>query len=331
MGLFLLRRLGGLATVLVAMTIVLFALQQLVPADPARAIMGPNAPDAAVDAKRTEMGLDQPLPVRYWHYMAALARGDLGQSIHTHGSVAHDLARFTPASLELVLAALLLGILIGGAVALPQALGHWSGGLRYWLIAASSAPIFLTGLLLSLLFWFRLGWLPGGGRISPDDFRPGPTGFMVLDGVLSGQPRMVLDALSHLLLPALTLALPIAVAIGRTLASSLTEVYRQGYIQTARAKGIGESVVLFRHALRNAAGPPLSMVALQVALIFNNLLIVERLFAWPGLGLYMVQAFAAADLPAVLGVALVAAAAYLVVAAIVDVLRAVFDPRLGAG
>src|SRR5271165_6225366 len=112
MGLFLLRRLSGLAAVLVAMTIVLFALQQVVPADPARAMVGPNAPNAVVDAKRKEMGLDQPLPVRYWHYMAQLARGDLGQSIHTHNPVTRDLARFTPATLELVVAALLLGILI---------------------------------------------------------------------------------------------------------------------------------------------------------------------------------------------------------------------------
>jgi peptide/nickel transport system permease protein/dipeptide transport system permease protein len=193
----------------------------------------------------------------------------------------------------------------------------------------TSAPIFLTGLLLSLLFWYWLGWLPGGGRISPDDFSPGPTGFMTVDSVLTGQPRMLLDALAHLILPAFTLALPIAVAIGRTLASSLVDVYRQGYIRTARAKGLGETTILLRHALRNAAGPSLSMIALQVALIFNNLLIVEQIFAWPGLGLYMVRAFASADLPAVLGVAFVAGATYLVVAAIVDILRQVLDPRLG--
>lgn len=328
---FLLRRIAGLVTVLIAMTIVLFTLQELVPADPARAMVGPNAPNAMVEAKRQELQLDRPLPVRYWHYMVQLSKGDLGRSIHTHNPVTQDLARFTPATLELVAAALLLGILIGAAVALPQVLSRWGSVLRLGLIAAASAPIFLTGLLLSLLFWYRLGWLPGGGRISPDDFRPGPTGFMTADSILTGQPRMMLDALAHLILPALTLALPIAVAVGRTLASSLTEVYRQTYIRTARAKGLSETVVLTRHALKNAAGPPLSMIALQVALIFNNLLIVEQLFAWPGLGLYMVQGFASADLPAVLGVALVAATTYLVVAAIVDVLRALFDPRLGAG
>jgi len=330
MWLFLTRRIAGLAAVLLAMTVVLFSLQQLVPADPARALIGPNAPNSLVEAKRKEMGFDQPLPVRYFRYMVQLAHGDLGQSIHTHNPVTQDLAHFTPASLELIAAAAFLGISIGAVAGLSQALSRWGGILRFGLIGASSAPIFLTGLLLSLLFWYRLGWLPGGGRISPDDFGPGPTGFMVLDGILTGRPRMTLDALAHLILPALTLALPIAVAIARTLASSLTEVYRQGYIRTARAKGLSEGVVLMRHALKNAAGPSLSMIALQVAMIFNNLLIVELLFAWPGLGLYMVQAFGSADLPAVLGVAMVAAALYLFVAAIVDILRALFDPRLGA-
>jgi peptide/nickel transport system permease protein/dipeptide transport system permease protein len=330
MWLFLIRRIAGLVSVLVAMTIVLFTLQQLVPADPARAVVGPNAPNSLVEEKRREMGLDKPLPVRYWRYMTRLAEGDLGQSIYTHNPVTRDLARFTPATLELVAAALLLGIVIGAAVALPQALSRWGGGLRLALIGLTSAPLFLIGLLLSLLFWYRLGWLPGGGRISPDAFQPGPTGFMTIDSILTGQPRMLLDALAHLFLPALTLSAPIAVAVGRTLASSLQDVYRQGYIRTARAKGLSEAVVLTRHALRNAAGPPLSMIGLQVALIFNNILIVELLFAWPGLGFYMDEAFLSADLPAVLGVAMVAAATYLVVAAIVDMLRALFDPTLGA-
>jgi ABC-type dipeptide/oligopeptide/nickel transport system permease component len=329
MWLFLARRMASLTGILLAMSLVLFALQQLVPADPARAMVGPNAPNSSVERKRIEMGLDRPLPERYGRYMSQLVRGDLGQSIATHHPVTGDLARFAPATLELVAAALLLGCLFGAAVALPQALSPSGGRLRLVLIGAASVPIFLTGLLLSLLFWYQLGWLPGGGRISPDDFRAGPTGFMTLDSILTGQPRMLLDALAHLVLPAITLALPIAVAVGRTLASSLRDVYAQSYIRTARAKGLSERRVLTGHALRNAAGAPLTMVALQVALIFNNILIVERLFAWPGLGSYMVQAFAAADLPAVLGVAIVSAASYLAFAAIVDILRALIDALLG--
>jgi len=327
---YLIKRTASLVGVLVALSITLFALQEIIPADPARAAVGANAPRMVVEAKRKSMGLDQPLVTRYWRYVSGVMHGDLGESVHTHNPVAEDLAHFIPASMELVLAALILGIVLGGALALAQSgYPRFGGALRLALIAATSAPIFLVGLLLLLLFWYRLGWLPGGGRIAPDAFRLGPTGFMVFDGILTGQPRLVASALKHLLLPAMTLALPIAVSVGRTLASSLLDVYRQSYIRTARAKGLTEMVILLRHALRNAAGPALSMLALQVALIFNNLLIVERIFSWPGLGLYTVQAFSAADLPAVIGVALVVAGTYLGTAAIIDVIRATLDPRLG--
>ncbi len=306
MFLYLLRRAASLFGVLVAVSVTLFALQEIIPADPARSAVGPNAPRSVVEAKRTSMGLDQPLATRYWRYLSHVVRGDLGESIHTHNPVAQDLAHFMPASIELVAAALVLGVLLGSALALGSAVWpRFGNALRLALIAATSAPIFLVGLLLLLLFWYRLGWLPGGGR--------GPTGIM---------------AFEHLLLPALTLGLPIAIAIGRTLSSSLVEVYRQSYVRTARAKGLTETRILLRHALRNAAGPPLSMLSLQVALVFNNLLIVERLFSWPGLGLYTVQAFAAADLPAVLGVALAVAGIYLATAALIDIARTLLDPRL---
>lgn len=327
--LYLIKRTASLAGVLVAISITLFALQEIIPADPARAAVGANAPRMVVEAKRRSMGLDQSLVTRYWRYVDSVMHGDLGESVHTHNPVAEDLAHFIPASMELVVAALMLGVVFGGVLALAQSTSpRFGAALRLALLAATSAPIFLVGLLLLLLFWYRLGWLPGGGRIAPDDFRPGPTGFLVFDGIVTGRPRLVASALKHLLLPAMTLALPIAVSVGRTLASSLLDVYRQSYIRTARAKGLTEMVILLRHALRNAAGPALSMLALQVALIFNNLLIVERIFSWPGLGLYAVQAFATADLPAVLGVALVMAATYLGTAAVMDVLRAALDPRL---
>ena len=153
---------------------------------------------------------------------------------------------------------------------------------------------------------------------------------MMIDGILTGRPGLALDALRHLALPALTLALPVAVAIGRTLDSSLSTVFKQNYIRTARAKGLTESAILRRHALRNAAGAPLSMVGLQVALMFSNLAVVEEIFSWPGLGLYLLQSFASSDLPAVLGVALVFAMAYLLLAALIELGQALLDPRIGA-
>jgi len=178
------------------------------------------------------------------------------------------------------------------------------------------------------VFWYWLGWLPGGGRVTPDVYQPGPTHLMVLDGLLTGHLGLSWNALQHLALPALTLALPVAVSIGRTLESSLTVVLRQGYIRTARAKGLPDAVILRRHALRNAAGAPLSMFGLQFALMFTNLLIVELIFSWPGLGYYLVQSFAASDLPAVLGVALVFAVAYLLLTSLIEAAQGWLDPRL---
>jgi peptide/nickel transport system permease protein/dipeptide transport system permease protein len=195
------------------------------------------------------------------------------------------------------------------------------------LLATGSAPIFLTALLLAYVLWFKLGWLPGSGRLSARGFT-GPTGLNVIDGVLAGRFDVSLDALRHLILPAVALSLPIAVAVGRSLTSALREVLQQPYIRTARGEGLSELHVVVRHGLRNAASAPLAMIGLQVELLFGNLLIVERVFAWPGLGLYMVQAFVSSDLPAVLGVSLVFGAIYIVVNVAVEIAQSLADPRI---
>jgi len=195
-------------------------------------------------------------------------------------------------------------------------------------VGGASAPIFLLALLLLLLFWFRLDWLPGSGRLSIRDFSTGPTGILTLDGILIGRLDVTWDALLHLILPGLALALPIAVAVGRTLRSSLVNVLRQNYIRTAYSKGLTDARVVIRHAFRNASTAPLAMIGLQVGLLFANILIVERIFAWPGLGLYTVQALGSSDLAAVLGVSLVFGGSYVVINAVIDLLQAWADPRV---
>jgi ABC-type dipeptide/oligopeptide/nickel transport system permease component len=201
------------------------------------------------------------------------------------------------------------------------------GGVRLLMVAAGSTPIFLSGLLLVYFFWFKLEWLPGAGRLSIRRFS-GPTGLNLIDGLLKGRPHVSLDALLHLILPALALSLPIAVAVGRSLNGSLLDVMKQPYIRTGRGKGLSETRVVLRHGLRNAASAPLAMIGLQVGLLFGNLLIVERVFSWPGLGLYTVQAFASSDLPAVLGVSMVFGAFYILVNIAVEIGQSVADPRI---
>lgn len=326
MTLFVLRRLVGLIVVLLAMTAVIFLLRQVIPGDPARSALGPTARAEAVELKRAEMGLDRPLIEQYGRYMRQLVRGDLGESTRTRRAVTIDLGEFLPASAELMVFAVGLGSVIGIAFALLSTL--WKSETVEALFAsAASAPIFLTGLLLLVTFWFWLGVLPNGGRISGTP-PVGPTGLYTLDGVLTGQLGITADALRHLLMPGLTLALPFAVAIGRTLRSSMIGVLRQPYIRTARAKGLPESSVLTRHVLRNSSTAPLTMGGLQIGMLFANILIVEAIFAWPGVGLYILQGLGRSDLPAVLGVSLVFGFAYVVINALVDLAQAIADPRI---
>jgi ABC-type dipeptide/oligopeptide/nickel transport system permease component len=328
---FIAKRLISLVGILIAMTFIVFGLQQIIPADPVRAIVGMNAPRATAEAKRKELGLDQPLPQRYGRYLSRLAVGDLGVSTRTHRPVAVDLAHFLPASAELMLAAFAVGITLALAAALPNAAGHGGNAVATGIIAASSAPIFLVAQVFALILWYWLGWFPGGGRLGPDTLPPdGPTGLFVLDGLLNGHPSTSIEALYHLTIPALTLALPVAAALGRALTSSMTGVLRQTYVRTARAKGLSEFVVVRRHVLRNAAPVPVAMIGLQFQQMFMNILIVEGMFAWPGVGSYLVQAFAASDLPAILGVSIAFGGCYLVLAALIDVLQALLDPRIEA-
>ncbi len=325
---FILLRTLGLVAVLVAMVFVIFLLQQIIPSDPARAVTGPNAPRELVEAKRIELGLNQPVLVQFGRYVTRLVQGDLGVSIRTKNPVVKDLTNFLPASLELMGFAMMLGVLLGVLLALTQTLSARAASLRLLLLSGASAPIFLLALLLLLLFWFNLNWLPGGSRLSLRDIPDGATGLLTLDGILMGRPDVSVNALRHLLLPGISLALPVAVAVGRTLRSSLITVLRQNYIRTAYSKGLTDIRVVIGHALRNASTAPLAMVGLQVGLLFANILIVERIFAWPGLGLYTVQALGSSDLPAVLGVSLIFGGSYVVINAIIDLLQAWADPRV---
>jgi len=325
---YLLKRMAGAVLMLIAMSSIIFCLQNLIPSDPARALAGPAAPTETVARIREELGLDQPVAVQYGRFISRLVHGDLGTSVRTRQPVASDLSQFLPATLELALVSLVCGVALGGFLALLRFAFPRFGILRLMIVGAGSTPIFLTSLLLAYFLWFRLGWFPGSGRLSAETVS-GPTGFNLVDGILSGRPEVSLDALWHIALPALALALPIAVAVCRSLGGALHDVMKQPYVRTARGKGLGEVRVLLHHGVRNAATAPLAMIGLQVSLIFGNLIVVEQVFAWPGLGSYMVQAFASADLPAVLGVSMVFGIFYTAMAILMEISQSLADPRIG--
>jgi peptide/nickel transport system permease protein len=272
--------------------------------------------------------LDKPLIEQYLHYLGQLLHGDLGTSVTTNNPVTTDLKTALPASEELLLYAIVLALAIALALALMETLFPRSEFLRQVLISGASAPVFLTGILLLYLLWFRLGIFPSGGRTSVANAPTGPTGLLTIDGLLHGRLDVTANAFWHLALPAITLALPMALAVGRTLRSSMIGVLRQDHVRTARSKGLSEYRVVRRHVLRNASTGAISMTGLQIGFMFANLVIVERVFAWPGVGLYLTEVLSHDDLSAVLAVSLIFGIAYVIINTLVDVAQAAADPRV---
>jgi peptide/nickel transport system permease protein len=324
------RRFGALIAILIGLIFIVFLLQTEIRSDPARAMVGVSAPQSVVEAKRKELGLDKPGPARFLDFMDRLAHGDLQASLRTRNPVTQDLSSFAPATVELAGGAALLAALIGGGLGLLLAGGGRAArAVKLALMGGASVPPFLTGLALILLFYTALHVLPASGWVDDQLSVPsGPTGMPLLDGLLHGDLTVFGSALAHLILPALTLALLPALAIARTLGTSLTGVLGEDYVRTARAKGLRERTVIVRHGLRNAVGPTLTMAGLQLGLLLGGVVVVEQIFSWPGLGLYLDQSIQYSDYPAIIGTTLVLGTTYIVVNFVVDMAQAWADPRI---
>lgn len=323
------KRLASLVGVVLVLTFAVFALQELSPADPIRAKLGANAPRAAVEAERARLGYDDPLLTRYGRFLGDLVRGDLGDSLRTKRPVAEDLGEFLPASMELMGFIILLAGITGVGLALLTARARrGTGAVRVGMTALASAPSFLVILLLMLLFYRQLGWLPASGRSSYRDAPDGPTWSLALNGALSGRFDVTVDAVQHMLMPAIAAGLAPAVALALVLRSTLVETQRADHVRTARSKGLTEGRIMRRHALRNSAGPALSLSGLLVASLLTGTLIVETVVSWPGLGQYTLRSLEASDFPAIAGITIVLGVVYLVVNTVVELVQAALDPRL---
>ena len=326
---FLTRRLSAAALILLILSLVIFVLQHVSPGDPARAYVGANASTATVAAERQRLGFNDPFFTQYFRFLGGLFTGDLGRSLRTRQSVTSDLATYLPATVELVVTAFLIALILAALYALSGAL-RWPGASvgRGVLLLLATAPPFLLALVGIIVFFGQLGWLPARGVGNFED--PGPTGMQALDTLLHGQADAFLDALQHLALPALVLSIAPAVAIGRVLRSSLQGVLGVDYVRTARSKGLTERQVVGSHVVRNAIGPALSMAGLQLGLMFAGVVVVEQIFSWPGIGNYLAASIPVADFPAIAGVTLVLGAIYVLSNVVVDLLQAVADPRIAA-
>jgi ABC-type dipeptide/oligopeptide/nickel transport system permease component len=323
------RRLAGAIPVLLSLVLVVFLLAKISPIDPVAALVGAKAPPDVYAAARHKLGLDQPVPVQFWHYLVHAVRGDLGESTVTRTPIASDLGRYLPVTLELVFMALVFVIIIGFFLGLATAQGwRGSGILRLVMVSGASVPVFLACLLGMLVFYRWLHLLPITGQTSYYDAPTGPTHFLLLDSLLSGRLDVFADDLDHLVLPAFCLALTPAVAVGRVLRSSLEATLRADHTRTARAKGLGEKRILITHALRNSLGAVLAMTGIQIAAMVGNAILVELIFARPGIGLYVSNAIEQGDFNAIAGVTLAMGLIYVVTNVVVDVLQSVADPRV---
>jgi peptide/nickel transport system permease protein len=325
---FALKRLVSMVVILLVLTAAIFLLQRISHVNPVHAYLGPNASRAAIARESRLLGYDQPLVVQYLHYVDNVLHGNLGLSLRTRRPVATDLRDYLPATAELALFGLVLAVVLGAVLGIASA-AQWrgSGVLRLVMVAGASAPSFLLGLLGILLFFDKLHWLPATGDAGPGA-ATGPTGMPVVDTLLHGQWSAFAGAFEHLLLPGICIAIGPAVSIGRVLRTNLVAGLRSDFVRTARAKGLNERTVLVRHALRNSLSAAISMTGLQAGLMFAGVVVIETVFAWPGIGLYTDQSIPFGDFPAIAGVTLVLGVAYVVINAVVDILQAVVDPRV---
>ncbi len=329
---YILRRLALLPPVLLGVSLLLFVLTHVVPADPAKLAAGEHAGPEQVAAVRKAFGLDRPLPEQYLIYLVHLVHGDFGTSMRTNSSVLDDLRTYFPATIELTTSAMLVTVLLGVPLGMIGAIGR--GGLsdliaQFASLAGLSFPIFVFGILMQLIFSRWLDLLPLASRLATGELPPSRiTGLFVVDSLLTGNGATLQSALLHLVLPTVTLALASLAPAARMTRSTMLEILAQDYVRTAWAKGMAPVRVYLRHGLRNALIPVLTILALQVSALLGGVFIVELIFAWPGLGLYSVESIISLDYSPIMGTALLLTVIYVVVNLAADVLYALFDPRI---
>lgn len=329
---FLLQRALQVVPVLFTTTLLTFFLLSRVPGDPARVLLGERASEAALERVRSEMGLDQPWPVRYLKFLSRAAQGDLGTSVRSREPVTRDLARAFAATFELAAFALAVALPLGvllGALAASRAGGWLDGGLGVLSVSGLSMPIFWLGIVA--IQWFGSS-LPFNGRLGPAfEFPSQATGLHLVDSLLLGRLDLFADSFFHLLLPGLVLATIPTAVLSRMTRASLVEVLGQDFIRTARAKGASENRVLFVHALKNSALVLVTTLGSQFGALLSGAVLTETIFSWPGLGSYAVQAVLNRDFPALQGTVLLLSVLFVVVHLVVDLVYGWLDPRLVSG
>ncbi|WP_145145565.1 ABC transporter permease [Roseomonas gilardii] len=329
----MLSRLGTAIPSLIGVVIVTFLLTRVLPGDPATYFAGPVASAEAIARIRAELGLDQPLWMQFLHYVSDLGRGDLGTSLNTGQPVLREIAERLPASAELTLLALLLAVVVAVPLGILAALrqGSWVDHLcRVVTTAGVSLPVFFTGLLAVYVFYFRLGWAPAPlGRL--DSFLSAPpivTGFYLIDSLLAGDTEVFRASASQIILPAVTLAVFALAPLARITRASMLSVLASDFVRTARASGLTGRSVVVTYAFRNAVLPVITTLGMVFSFLLGANVLVEKVFAWPGIGSYAVEALIASDFAPVQGFVLTMAILYILLNLVIDMVYGLVDPRM---
>jgi len=310
-----------------------FVILRVMPGDPVAAMLGGHAPPEVIAAKREELGLNKPMIVQYGEYLAQLARFDLGDSMIFDQKVGTPIAEKLPATLELTITGMAFTLLIGvplGAYAASRRRTGRDFGIRLYGNVAYCIPVYWMGLMLQLVFGVWLGWLPIAGRTSPRVFASlfEKTGFYVIDTLLAGNFAALGDVLLHLFLPSLTLGIVLSGIFVRLTRANMLDVLKSDYVLAARARGIPENKVVYRHALKNAFIPILTMMGLQFAILLAGAILTESTFSWPGMGRLLLERIRLRDYPTIQGVIVVFALFVSLVSLLVDLIYALIDPRV---
>lgn len=329
---YVIRRLLQAVVVLFGVTVISFVITNKLPGDPARSAAGQYATPAQVELTRQRLGLNEPLHIQYVKYMERLLSGDLGLSITSRQSVLEELKVFFPATVELTVVAML----VTGAIGIPLGVltgsirSRWASSLVIFLsLIGVGMPVFWAGLVFQLIFAGHLHWLPLAGRLSLSIPPPPPVTYMyTIDALLAGQWDTFVDAVKHLILPALTLSIGQIAALARITHSSVLSVMRRDYIRTARAKGLRERGVLRVHVLRNALLPITTLIGLYLGFMLGGALLVENIFSWGGLGTYAWIGIFRNDIPVIMGVTLVSTLTFMLLNLVVDLIYPFLDPRI---
>ncbi len=328
---YVIRRIFILIPTLLGMSLIVFLMLHFTPGDPAELLMGERATDEALAQIREHLGLNEPIHVQYGMFLKRLAKGDLGETIWTRQKVWTEVKQRFPATIELALVALFISCFFGivfGIISATKQYSIFDYISMVGALAGVSMPIFWLGLVFMLIFSINLGWLPISGRLGIEYDIETITNFYIVDALLTRNWPALKDALWHIIMPAVTLStIPMAI-VARMTRSAMLEVLRQDYIKTAKAKGLSQFMVIFKHALRNALIPVVTTIGLQFGVLLGGAILTETIFAWPGVGKWMYDAVMQRDYMVIQGGTLFIAAIFIVINLCVDVLYAVINPRI---